>query len=758
MFYIGYKRLIMKKLITIILLFFTLTGWGQLTNDLSAYYKFEETSGTDVTSEVNESTLNSVMYIGTTINQTGKIGQCFTYTTSTDNVVMSDVSLLQMGASDNAMSCWVYLTTVTNSEGGYALTIVGGEVGAAIFYVEPSTGKLCLGSRNVYSISSDLAVTINEWHHVGYSYDQTANQVTFFLDGTTDVKGYTTEFISGASSSMIGEIPGITSSDLVGKIDELAIWKRKLSTKEILSLYNSGSGLTYPFTTNYTPIANRHVWPTKDGVKRIPTSAGYPVYFKDKELSQPTVSTNLYTMYDGVCPSGSSMYDDYDCAQNVFTSWYDHPIKTVEDYSSVVYIDPDYTGLGFGTITEPYSSWFDIEPWESNTAYLQKVGTTFSTNVMLEIGLSMDRPTNVLIGAYGTGPRPIIQGTTDIARIVNVWGTYVQINGIEIIGNGPNVIGEIGISFRGSSSWGMVYNCKIHDLGIGVQSYESVKYVADTIYNCYNDGIWQSQFEYSEISHCFIDTINLAFNTSRDQLISSGDNIQTNNWWQGLWVHDCFLSKKLDGNKATIMLTNEKFDDSYPDIEKCLIERNHFIGPGRYTGDNGGVTINYTTEPQNIIIRYNLFEGSTGDQDRGIGIYTANTDQDSVYGNVFHNFNIAITGDADNDVFSHNTFSNNATNIGGGSGQFYNNIFDGGITMTSSRTEANNMFTGSVPSGWGNSFQGDADFVNAAAGDFHLQSTSDAIGAGVPLTYYKFDQDRVLEDTTPDVGCFKYIP
>ena len=39
---------------------------------------------------------------------------------------------------------------------------------------------------------------------------------------------------------------------LVGKLDEVGIWIRELTAGEVTQLYNSGAGLSYPFTAGST--------------------------------------------------------------------------------------------------------------------------------------------------------------------------------------------------------------------------------------------------------------------------------------------------------------------------------------------------------------------------------------------------------------------------------------------------------------------------------------------------------------------------
>jgi hypothetical protein len=48
------------------------------------------------------------------------------------------------------------------------------------------------------------------------------------------------------SNPSVGGQPG-GAAPMGGVIDEVGIWKRALSASEITTLYNSGSGTTYPF-------------------------------------------------------------------------------------------------------------------------------------------------------------------------------------------------------------------------------------------------------------------------------------------------------------------------------------------------------------------------------------------------------------------------------------------------------------------------------------------------------------------------------
>jgi hypothetical protein len=247
----------MRYLLSILLfaISLSLTAQSSLLTGLSAYWKFDETSGSYAVSEVNNATINSVYADGTTINQTGKLGKCAVYTIGTDCVSGLSVDVLRMSSSDCAMSAWVYPTTLTNADGGSFLTIVGAETGGALFFVEANTGLLRLNARNVTTApASDFVVNINTWHHVGFSYDQTADELTYFMDGQYDTVSFSHIFTESASSSVIGQtISGSSTTDFVGSIDEVGVWKKKLTLTEISTLYNAGIGVTYPFSGVYNP-------------------------------------------------------------------------------------------------------------------------------------------------------------------------------------------------------------------------------------------------------------------------------------------------------------------------------------------------------------------------------------------------------------------------------------------------------------------------------------------------------------------------
>ncbi len=68
-----------------------------------------------------------------------------------------------------------------------------------------------------------------------------------------------------------------------------------------------------------------------------------------------------------------------------------------------------------------------------------------------------------------------------------------------------------------------------------------------------------------------------------------------------------------------------------------------------------------------------------------------------------------------------------------------------------------NLFNGSGGALGSNIVTGDPLFINASNGDFHLQSSSPAIGKGTSTNSPPLDYDRKARPSPPSIGAFEYI-
>jgi len=92
-----------------------------------------------------------------------------------------------------------------------------------------------------------------KWVHIGFTFNATSKLVRLYVNGT--VKNTTTvtdNKIIECDETVVGNYKSY-SIETRTLIDEVGIWTRPLSQTEVDSLYNTGSGEFYPFTTTTAP-------------------------------------------------------------------------------------------------------------------------------------------------------------------------------------------------------------------------------------------------------------------------------------------------------------------------------------------------------------------------------------------------------------------------------------------------------------------------------------------------------------------------
>lgn len=213
-----------------------------LNDNLIAYYKLDETSGTTVND--SHSTYNGTSS-GCTVNQSGKIGTAYTFGTSASCTVTGFPNFNNQTFS---MSWWCYPTAVGNN---YIISRNGNYQ----FRMYPSSGLIGLDVGAV--VTPRGTMTQNAWNHMVGIYDGTNTK--WYINGV--LRGKVAD--TGPTTSAYNLSFGVRASGLggtswfQGKLDEICFWDRPLTdggvaldataTGEVAELYNSGSGLPYPF-------------------------------------------------------------------------------------------------------------------------------------------------------------------------------------------------------------------------------------------------------------------------------------------------------------------------------------------------------------------------------------------------------------------------------------------------------------------------------------------------------------------------------
>ena len=230
------KRLL---LISFILLLFTFSfASASLTDDIMAYYKFDTDADDSIGSydgTVSGATL--------TTGDGGIINEAYDFDGNNDYITSSGM------ATDSTYTICSWVRVEADSQG----EITAGQGGSPARYggmisYNVATNNLAFIAHNsdIGAVSGVDSITLNQWYFVcGIADDLTTR---LYIDGVSisnSTSGNTKYF---TSSRYIGRRD--TGFYFNGKIDEFGIWNRTLTSNEIESLYNSGSGIQYPFSAS----------------------------------------------------------------------------------------------------------------------------------------------------------------------------------------------------------------------------------------------------------------------------------------------------------------------------------------------------------------------------------------------------------------------------------------------------------------------------------------------------------------------------
>lgn len=216
-----------------------------ITDNLKAYWKMDEASGNIV--DIHNSHTGTPT--GTpTYGQTGKLGNAILLTKATpDYFTVPDHADLTLSAS-MTIAVWVKPATT----GGYILDkgVWGQDGYILVANVGGSDLDFYTKQSGAYQRSnSTTAIASGSWSYLMVIVS--AGTAKLYINNTEvsyDNHNTHTAPADGATSLLIGKYQGNSTSNFDGVFDDLALWNRALSDAERNALWNSGSGLAYPFT------------------------------------------------------------------------------------------------------------------------------------------------------------------------------------------------------------------------------------------------------------------------------------------------------------------------------------------------------------------------------------------------------------------------------------------------------------------------------------------------------------------------------
>lgn len=189
---------------------------------------------------------------GVTFGAAGKLGSSLQFDGSDDYIIDADAGAYLNGLSAITVSVWIK-SDVTATDNAF----LNGEnpVGDGtdnrlsmrydVAGYEGGGTNLIKCGLNIngteYNIESSSGLQTTEWQHLVLTWED-GDDILLFVNGQEDALTSREDGVSGQLSSINGLwVGGGPKSDWNGRIDELAIWGRRLSATEIQALYLRGA-------------------------------------------------------------------------------------------------------------------------------------------------------------------------------------------------------------------------------------------------------------------------------------------------------------------------------------------------------------------------------------------------------------------------------------------------------------------------------------------------------------------------------------
>lgn len=232
-----------------------------LDTNLVSYWKLDESSG-NAADSVGSNTLTNT---NSATFATGKINNGADLERDSTQYFAGGDALDMNG--NFSISCWIKVESFSGTSRNVTLGKWNDTSNQRSYFLSIAANNLSLflspdGALGLGGGQSD-ATTINTgaWYHVVVVFNYAAHTCIYYLNGSkvgnTKTHDATSIYNSTAPVRIGARFDSGGATDLFdGVIDEVGIWTRELSSTEVTSLYNSGNGFQYPFST--TAIKSRN--------------------------------------------------------------------------------------------------------------------------------------------------------------------------------------------------------------------------------------------------------------------------------------------------------------------------------------------------------------------------------------------------------------------------------------------------------------------------------------------------------------------
>ncbi len=206
---------------------------GSLLNGLISYYKLDETTGTTAYDSLGT---NNGTISGATVNQTGKINKAYDFDGVDDYILMDNNADLGNPFTEISISGWIYPNSAVLC--GSMYNIRYSSYVTYLGYLESGLFGFSVGgdvTDRVTISTGDL--TLNSWNYVVGTYNGTTMKI--YVNGVLKNTRTVSATIRSSGTVNIGRDPAVSGRNFDGKIDEVGIWNRSLTSIEISEIYNA---------------------------------------------------------------------------------------------------------------------------------------------------------------------------------------------------------------------------------------------------------------------------------------------------------------------------------------------------------------------------------------------------------------------------------------------------------------------------------------------------------------------------------------
>lgn len=225
-----------------------------ITDQLKAYFLMDESSGNAYDASGNGNTLTNA---GSVAYASGKFGNAADFGTTvghTKVLYKSGTGMFGLSlATGQAFSCAFWFkprATPTGSSVGRTIDIGGSNGYLTIQYRNNGgTVQLDVAVGGGTGITYAVTLTNDTWYHIMVTVG-TDNVARLYLNNSQVGSNGTNGGSASGVNAAIGNAnnsPGSNANGVAAMFDEVGFWQKELTSDERAALYNSGTGLVFPF-------------------------------------------------------------------------------------------------------------------------------------------------------------------------------------------------------------------------------------------------------------------------------------------------------------------------------------------------------------------------------------------------------------------------------------------------------------------------------------------------------------------------------